>query len=81
MIPDIKQRLMRVVSDRHFSNRERNLAKAAMQRILELEGKIDYEWSDQAQIVHLSESQCKLRDKQPALRVDRLSKRSRYDYG
>ncbi|MCP4432519.1 MAG: hypothetical protein GY806_16210 [Gammaproteobacteria bacterium] len=81
MIPDIKERLLRVINDPHFSNRERSLAKSAIQRILELERKIYNEWPDQAQIALLSESQCNLGDKQPVLRDDRLSKKYRISYG
>lgn len=78
MTPDIKNRLLRVANDPHFSNRERHLARSALQRILELESKITTDWSELARMALLNEAQSKVIDKQSAIKIDRFLKRHRY---
>lgn len=77
MIPDIKDRLSRVIGDPHFSNRERELAKASLQRINELESQIKSHWTQMARTALLTEQKNDLLEKQASVEIDNFLKRQR----
>ncbi|MCP4875576.1 MAG: hypothetical protein GY896_08890 [Gammaproteobacteria bacterium] len=77
MIPEVKERLMKVVKDPHFSRRERHLAKSSLQRIDELELQVNDHWTEMARMELLTEVQEKAISKQAAIEVDSFLKRHR----
>lgn len=74
---DIKDRLLRVIEDPRFSRRERELAKAALRRIGELETGGDYHWTEIARLALLSEVRDGVIGKQAATKIDSFLKRHR----
>ncbi|MDH3219519.1 MAG: hypothetical protein OEO19_08300 [Gammaproteobacteria bacterium] len=77
MIPDVKDRLSKVIGDPHFSNRERQLARASLQRINELESQIKSHWTQMARTALLTEQKNDLIDKQAGVEIDNFLKRQR----
>jgi hypothetical protein len=45
---EVKERLLRVIDDPHFSRRERLLAKSSLERIEELEQEDITDWTEKA---------------------------------
>jgi hypothetical protein len=74
---DVKLRLRRVIDDPHFGRRERNLAKASLDRIEELEGREIYHWTEVARMALLREIQNNVLGKQAAVKIDSFLKRHR----
>lgn len=74
---DVKLRLRRVIDDPHFGRRERNLAKASLDRIEELEGKEIYHWTEMARMALLREIRNQVLGKQAAVKIDSFLKRHR----
>jgi len=74
---DVKLRLRRVIDDPHFGRRERNLAKASLDRIEELEGREIYHWTEVARMALLREIQSNVLGKQAAVKIDSFLKRHR----
>ncbi|MDH3536614.1 MAG: hypothetical protein OER87_12795 [Gammaproteobacteria bacterium] len=75
MIPDVKDRLSRVIEDPHFSNRERQLAKSSLQRINELESQIKSHWTQMARTALLAEEKNEVVEKQIITEIDNFLKR------
>jgi hypothetical protein len=74
---DVKLRLRRVIDDPHFGRRERNLAKASLDRIEELEGREIYHWTEVARMALLREIQNNVLGKQAAVKIDSFLTRHR----
>jgi hypothetical protein len=74
---DVKFRLRRVIEDPHFSRRERQLAKASLDRIEDLEGREIHHWTEEARLALLREVRNQVLDKQAAVKIDSFLKRHR----
>jgi len=74
---DVKRSLTRIIEDPHFSRRERNLAKASLQLIEELENREVYHWTEMARFALLTEVRNKVIGTQAATKIDSFLKRHR----
>jgi len=74
---DVKLRLQKVVMDPHFSVRERDMAKSALERIEALENRQIYHWTEMARIALLTEAKNRVIGKQAATKIDSFLKRHR----
>jgi hypothetical protein len=74
---DVKLRLRRVIEDPHFSRRERQLAKASLDRIEALESREIHHWTEEARLALLREVQNQVLGKQAAVKIDSFLKRHR----
>ena len=74
---DVKRNLLRIIQDPHFSRREKDLAKASLRRIEELENQETYHWTELARIALLSEVKQRVIGKQAATKIDSFLKRHR----
>lgn len=77
MIPDVKERLLRVIDDPHFSNRERQLARSSLQRINELEGQVGTHWTQIASAALSTERQTDVISERAAIEIDGFLARHR----
>lgn len=74
---DVKRNLLRVIQDPHFTRRERDLAKASLRRIEELENEATYHWTELARMALLTEVEQQVLGKQAATKIDSFLKRHR----
>jgi hypothetical protein len=74
---DVKRNLLRVIQDPHFTRRERDLAKASLRRIEELENETTYHWTELARMALLTEVKQQVIGKQAATKIDSFLKRHR----
>ena len=74
---EVKDSLLRVINDTHFSRRERHLARSSLDRIQELEGRKMYHWTEMARTALLNEMHNKVIGKQAAVKIDSFLKRHR----
>jgi hypothetical protein len=65
------------ISDPHFTRRERDLAKASLRRIEELENEATYHWTELARMALLTEVKQQVIGKQAATKIDSFLKRHR----
>jgi hypothetical protein len=72
---DLKERLLRVIEDPHFSRRERQLAKSSLERIVELEQEDVTDWTEKAKIALINEVHKKVVGKQAAVKIGSFLKR------
>ena len=74
---DVKRNLLRIIQDPHFSRRERDLAKASLRLIEELESQKTYHWTELARMALLTEVKQRVIGKQAATKIDSFLKRHR----
>ena len=72
---DLKERLLRVIENPHFSRRERQLAKSSLERIEELEQEDITDWTEKAKHALINEVQNKTIGKQATLKIGSFLKR------
>jgi len=72
---DIKERLLRVINDPHFSPRERQLAESSLERIEELEQEDTTDWTEKARDALIKEVHGKVIGKQAAAKIGSFLKR------
>jgi hypothetical protein len=72
---EVKERLLRVIEDPHFSRRERQLAKSALERIEELEQEDITDWTEKAKSALINEVQKRVIGKQAAVKIGSFLKR------
>jgi len=72
---DLKERLLRVIEDPHFSLRERQLAKSSLDRIVELEQEDITDWTEKAKTALINEVHKKVVGKQAATKIGSFLKR------
>ena len=77
VLPDIKERLQKVIDDPHFGNRERLLAKSSLQRICEHENQINSHWTQMADSALLAETRNEVITSQIARDIGDFLKRHR----
>jgi hypothetical protein len=72
---DLKERLLRVIEDPHFSRRERQLAKSSLERIVVLEQEDITDWTEKAKIALINEVHKKVVGKQAAFKIGKFLNR------
>jgi hypothetical protein len=72
---EVKERLLRVIEDPHFSHRERQLAKSSLERIEELEQDDITDWTEKAKNALINEVHKKVIGKQAAVKIGSFLKR------
>jgi hypothetical protein len=72
---EVKERLLRVIDDPHFSHRERQLAKSSFERIEELEQEDITDWTEKAKNALINEVHKKVVGKQAAVKIGSFLKR------
>jgi len=72
---DLKERLLRVIEDPHFSRRERLLAKSSLERIVELEQEDITDWTEKAKNALINEVHKKVIGKQATAKIGSFLKR------
>lgn len=72
---DLKKRLMRVIEDPHFAIRERDLARASLRRIEQLESRVALCWTEMAWLALKREVQEGTIGKQAATKIHSFLKR------
>jgi hypothetical protein len=77
VIPDVKERLLKVIDDPHFGNRERQLTRSSLQRINELESQINTHWTQMASTALATERQTKVISEQAAIEIEGFLERHR----
>jgi hypothetical protein len=75
VIPDIKTRLIKVIDDPHFGNREKLMAKSSLRRIRELEREMTTRWTSAANKALLADTKKKLIDDRVASEIAEFLKR------
>jgi len=72
---DLKDRLLRVIEDPHFSRRERQLAKSSLERIEELEQEDITDWTEKAKDALINEMHKDVIGRQAAVKIGSFLKR------
>ena len=72
---DLKERLLRVIEDPHFSPRERQLANSSLERIVELEQEDVTDWTEKAKTALINEVHEEVVGKQAAAKIGSFLKR------
>jgi hypothetical protein len=72
---DLKERLLRVIEDPHFSRRERQLANSSLERIVELEQEDVTDWTEKAKTALIDEVHEEVVGKQAAAKIGSFLKR------